>query len=90
MPEVQYVELVTKEEAFQHLQREWKDNPEILDNLESDPVPASILIWLDDPAQANQFAKNLQRRPEVDEVQAPSMDFAQWTSLLRAMTHAKP
>jgi cell division transport system permease protein len=90
MPEVQYVESLTKEEAFQRLQREWKDNPEILENLESDPVPASIHIWLDDPAQAKEFAYQLQGRSEVDEVQATSMDFAQWTALLRAMTHAKP
>ncbi len=88
MSEVQYVELVTKEEAFQRLQREWKDNPEILENLEPDPVPASILVWLDDPAQANEFAKNLQGRPEVDEVKVPSMDFAPWTALLRGMTRA--
>lgn len=90
MPEVQYVEAVTKEEAFQRLQREWKDNPEILENLESDPVPASILIWLNGPTQAKELAQKLQGRSEVDEVKAPSMDFAEWTSLLRAMTHAKP
>ena len=90
MPEVQYVEFVTKEEAFERLQKEWKDNPEILENLESSPVPASILIWLDDPAQADEFAQKLRGRAEVDEVQVPSMDFAQWTSLLRAMTHAAP
>jgi hypothetical protein len=89
-PEVQYVEWVTKDEAFLRMQREWKDNPEILENLESDPTSASILIWLDDPAQADQFVQNLQGRSEIDEVQVPSMDFAQWTALLRAMTHAKP
>ena len=63
MPQVQYVESVTKEEAFRRLQREWKGNPEILGGLETDPVPASILIWLDDPAQADQFVPGLRGRP---------------------------
>jgi hypothetical protein len=90
LPEAQYVEFVTKEEAFRRPQKEWKDNPEILENLESDPVPASILIWLNDPGQADQFALSLRGRPEVDEVKVPAMDFVQWISVLRALTHEKP
>ena len=89
MPEVQQVDFVSKERALMQLRQQFKDQPEILSELQSNPLPASFSIWLNDYRQASEFVKKLQGRPEVEDAKARSIDFPYWTALLRGMTHAR-
>ncbi len=88
MPEVQQVEFVSKERALTQLRMQFKNQPEILSELQSNPLPASFSIWLNDHRQSSEFVKKLEGRPEVEDVKARSIDFAYWAGLLRDMTHA--
>ena len=72
MPGVTRLEYVSKDEALQKLKETFADNPEILEGLQGNPLPASLEIWLSDHTQAASLAEELRSRPEVDEVLAPS------------------
>jgi cell division protein FtsX len=68
-PGVLKVSYVSPEEALAKMKEEFKDQPELLEGLETEPVPATLEIWLKDDAQAAGLQTKLQDRPEVDEVQ---------------------
>ena len=87
MPGVTRVEFVSKDDALERLKDDFADNPEILEGLQDNPLPASLEIWLTDYTQAPSLADELRGRPEVDEVVlAPTMDYAQWVERLRSLT----
>jgi hypothetical protein len=91
LPEVSGLLFVSKEQAFAHLKEQFADNPEVLENLAGNPLPASIKIWLDDPEQAASLAERFAGRPEVDEVSHTGsfhMDYAAWTARLRSLTRS--
>lgn len=88
MSEVLGVIYVGKEAALERLKETFKDNPEIFEDLSGNPLPAGLQIWLVDHQQADTFADALRARPEVEEAQAPPMDYAGWTARLRSLTRS--
>jgi len=93
MSGVANVEFVSKDEALQELKEIFADNPEILSSLTSNPLPASLEVWLTDYTQAGWFADQFRGRPEVEEVLVPTealphdMDYAYWIATLRGYSH---
>jgi cell division transport system permease protein len=67
-PEVKDSEFVSKEKALESLRAEFKDHPEILDSLQSNPLPASFEISLKDPEQVDVVAGRFKGNANVDEV----------------------
>ncbi|MFH0917210.1 MAG: permease-like cell division protein FtsX [bacterium] len=67
-PEVKSSVFVSKTDALERLKEDFKDNPEILDNLTSNPLPASFEIALDDPQMVDTVAARFDGDPIVDEV----------------------
>jgi hypothetical protein len=88
MPEIEEWELFSKDQVLRQMQREFADSPEILESLEAHPFPATIWIWLREGSRTDDVLRQFRRHPDVDEAKAPSIDFAQWTKILREMTHA--
>lgn len=66
--EVKSSVFVSKEDALERLKEDFKDNPEILDNLTSNPLPASFEIALNDPQTVDIVAARFDGDPIVDEV----------------------
>lgn len=81
-PGVARLEFVNKEEALARLKNSFSDNPEILEGLDDNPLPASLEIWLSDYTQAAFLADELRGRPEVEEVAASMRDDAYWIERL--------
>ncbi len=67
-PEVKSVVYVSKVDALESLKADFKDNPEILENLTSNPLPASFEIALVDPQTVDEVAARFEGDPIVDEV----------------------
>ena len=91
MPEVSRVVFVSKEDALARLKEDFKSNPEILDGLATNPLPACLEVWLKDSEQAAAFADRFRDRPEVAEVaeaRSSQMDYAGWTTRLRSLTRS--
>ncbi len=59
---------VSKTDALERLKEDFKDNPEILENLTSNPLPASFEIALEDPQTVDTVAARFDGDPIVDEV----------------------
>jgi cell division transport system permease protein len=66
--EVKSSVFVSKEDALARLREDFKDNPEILDGLTGNPLPASFEISLNDPQTVNAVAARFNGDPIVDEV----------------------
>jgi cell division transport system permease protein len=66
--EVKSVVYVSKTDALERLKEDFKDNPEILENLTSNPLPASFEIALVDPQMVDTVAGRFDNDPIVDEV----------------------
>ena len=66
--EVKSVVYVSKVDALERLKEDFKDNPEILENLRSNPLPASFEIALVDPQAVDTVAARFEGDPIVDEV----------------------
>jgi cell division transport system permease protein len=66
--EVKSSVFVSKADALERLKSDFKDNPEILEGLTGNPLPASFEIALVDPQQVNQVAARFTGNPVVDEV----------------------
>jgi cell division transport system permease protein len=57
------VELTTKEEALENFKKTLADNPDITDQLESNPLPASLDIELKDPRNVETLVAAIQASP---------------------------
>ncbi len=66
--EVKSVVYVSKTDALERLKEDFKDNPEILENLTSNPLPASFEIAIVDPQTVDTVAARFDSDPIVDEV----------------------
>ncbi|MFH1834356.1 MAG: permease-like cell division protein FtsX [bacterium] len=66
--EVKSSVFVSKEDALDRLREDFKDNPEILEGLTGNPLPASFEIALDDPQMVDAVAARFDGDPIVDEV----------------------
>jgi cell division transport system permease protein len=67
-PAVKDSVFVSKEEALNRLKDDFKDNPQILEGLTGNPLPASFEISLVDPQTVNTVAARFNGNPIVDEV----------------------
>ena len=66
--EVKSSVFVTKQEALDRLKADFKDNPQILEGLTGNPLPASFEIALVDPKTVNAVAARFTGNSIVDEV----------------------
>lgn len=66
--EVKSSTYVSKEDALERLKKDYEDNPEILEGLTGNPLPASFEIALKDPQTAELVAGRFEGDPIVDEV----------------------
>jgi hypothetical protein len=89
MSEVQETFFYSRERALQRLQWEFEDSPPVVEGLGEGPLPAYVDIWLKDRSQTAAFAAKLEERPEVDDAQTHSIDFAYWTQFLHSRTREK-
>lgn len=67
-PEVKSSVFVSKQDALERLKQDFKDNPEILDGLTGNPLPASFEISLVDPQSVDKVAARFNGNTIVDEV----------------------
>jgi len=67
-PEVKSSIFVSKTDALERLKEDFKDNPEILEGLTGNPLPASFEIALVDPQTVDAVATRFEGDPIVDEV----------------------
>jgi cell division transport system permease protein len=67
-PEVKSSVAVSKQEALERLKEDFKDNPQILEGLTGNPLPASFEISLVDPQTVDKVAARFNGNAIVDEV----------------------
>jgi cell division transport system permease protein len=67
-PEVKNSVYISKQDALERLKKDFEDNPEILEGLTGNPLPASFEISLVDPQAVDQVASRFDDRSIVDEV----------------------
>jgi cell division transport system permease protein len=66
--EVKSSVFVSKDDALERLKEQFKDNPEVLENLTGNPLPASFEIALKDPQVVDTVAARFDGDPIVEEV----------------------
>jgi cell division transport system permease protein len=67
-PEVKNSVFVSKQDALERLKEDFKDNPEILEGLTGNPLPASFEVALVDPQSVDEVASRFEEKTIVDEV----------------------
>lgn len=65
MDEVKSADYISKEEALAEYKIMFKDQPDMLQEIEGNPLPASFRVRMKDPKYNNVVAKRLETRPEV-------------------------
>lgn len=66
--QVANVTYVSKEEALNRLRRDLRDQPEMLEAISGNPLPASLEVKLQNPRTADSVANRLNGRPIIDEI----------------------
>ncbi len=56
--EVRKVDYVSKEKALAQFKKDFKDKPDVLENIQGNPLPASFRIWLNDPKKQVKLVAN--------------------------------
>lgn len=67
-PDVESVDFVDKDEALVRARELFKDDPEIIENLPTNPFPASLEATLKDPTRMQAVSKSVEGQPGVDSV----------------------
>jgi cell division transport system permease protein len=67
-PEVSDVMYVSKEQALERLKQDLRDQPEMLEALAGNPLPASLEIKLETPRAVDSVASRLKGKEPVDEI----------------------
>jgi cell division transport system permease protein len=62
-PLVQGVDYTTKEEALEKFRQDMKQSPEIIDQLEGNPLPASLDVTLKDPRTVTDMVTKIKKTP---------------------------
>jgi cell division transport system permease protein len=65
MDEVKSVKYISKEEALEEYKEMFEDQPEMIEEIEGNPLPASFRVRMKDPKFNAAVAKKLETRPEV-------------------------
>lgn len=89
MPEVENVEYVSKDQAYEEFKKLYEDNPAIWQSLPQNALPASLRIKLADAKFTEEVAGRIRGAPGVDEVRFGGeiiKRLLQVTSLLRSAT----
>ncbi len=68
-PEVEQVFYESQAMAFEVFQEQFKDSPDLVENVTAEALPESFRVKLDDPTQFAVVARAFQDRPGVEEVQ---------------------
>ncbi len=68
-PLVQRVFYESQQEAYQRFSEQFKDSPELVQNVSADALPESFRVKLKDPTQFEVIASAIRDQPGVDEVQ---------------------
>ena len=69
MPQVQEVFYESQEAAYKQFREQFKDSPDLVENVTADALPESYRVKLVDPTQFEVVASAFQNRPGVEEVQ---------------------
>jgi len=65
MPEVKSVTYISKEQALQEFKEMYKDEKQLLDEIEGNPLPAEFKVRMTDPKFNTTVAQRIEPRPEV-------------------------
>lgn len=68
IPGVTKIDYITKDKALQNLKERWGDNAYLLDNLKSNPLPNSFMVYVDDKDAAANVASQAPTLKGVDDV----------------------
>jgi len=69
-PEVKKVNYVSKESALKKFKIDFKDNPEVLQNLQGNPLPSSFRVWLRNPRTVKGTVKRIKQLGVINELVA--------------------
>ena len=69
MPQVEQVFYESQEEAYEQFREQFKDSPDLVENVTADALPESFRVKLRDPTQFDVVATAFSGRPGVEEVQ---------------------
>ena len=69
MPQVQEVFYESQEAAYKQFREQFKDSPDLVENVTADALPESFRVKLRDPTQFEVVASAFSTRPGVEEVQ---------------------
>jgi cell division transport system permease protein len=56
--EIRKVDYISKEKALAQFKKDFKDKPDVLENIQGNPLPASFRIWLNDPKKQVKLVAN--------------------------------
>ncbi len=68
-PQVENVFYESKQQAYERFKQQFKDSPDLVDNVSADALPESFRVKLKDPEQFDIVATAFQDEPGVDQVQ---------------------
>ncbi len=68
-PQVQEVHYESQEQAFERFKEQFRDSPDLVENVTADALPESFRVKLTDPTQFEVVASAFRDRPGVEEVQ---------------------
>lgn len=83
---VREVKFISKEEALAIYRERFKNDPQLLESVSSDFLPASIDIFIKKPEDIGQIAALIKDRPEVDKIILPedvANGLVKWTRFIR-------
>ena len=66
---VKTVTYESQQQAYEHFKENFKDSPDLVDNVTAKALPESLRVKLKDPTQFEVVASSLRGRPGVEEVQ---------------------
>jgi cell division transport system permease protein len=69
MPEVQTVYYESQAKAYEQFKKQFKDSPDLVENVTAEALPESFRVKLKDPTQFAVVAEAFESRPGVEEVQ---------------------
>jgi cell division transport system permease protein len=82
MPEVRNLHYESKEQAYQNFLRIFKNQPDLIENVSSDAIPASFRVDLHQPEQFEVIAARVAGQPGIDDI----VDHREFLERLNAVT----